>query len=121
MENRLLLLFLLVSVVNVLYANKLYTNSMLIGHLHNQIHEDTVPEFKEFNAKIQKLFQSQHSDQRESIIKDVQAFGERLVKNLENKLRDNKELTSAEQKTIKEVIYIIKEKLKKFVKNTSLK
>lgn len=117
MKNKILQLLFLLNI----FEDKLYSalpkSSMVIGYLHNQIHEETVPEFKIFNEKIKKLFQNQSSQIRETMIKDIQNFGNQLIIKLENKLEFNKDLTLAERKTIEEVIYKIKEKLKKLVKN----
>lgn len=117
MKNKILILLLTFNISISIYGNSKDHNNILIDYLNNQIHENSVPEFKEFNEKIQKLFQIQNINQRLTMIKDIQDFGNTLIKKLEDKLKFNHtELTSAEKKTLEEVIYKIKEKLKKLVK-----
>ena len=92
---------------------------LYLGYLHNQIHELTVPEYKEFNEKLKKLFKIQNPNQRNIMIKEIRQYGTNLIEKLNNMLVKNESkqnLTAAQIKTIKEVIYQIEEKLKKLVK-----
>lgn len=92
---------------------------LYLGYLHNQIHELTVPEYKEFNEKIKKLFKIQNTTQRNMMIKEIKQYGKNLIEKLNGIINENdnkNNLTAAQIKTIKEVIYKIEEKLKKLVK-----
>lgn len=107
MKNKILLFLLLISIT------KLYSENALIVHLNNQILENTVPEFKEFNEKIRKLFQTQNQEEKERMVQEIKDFADKLISNLKNRLNSDKELTLAQKKSIQEVIYKIEEKLKK--------
>lgn len=117
MKNKILILL----IITANYTNLCCSRADLLrGYVHNQIHESSIPEYKEFNEKIKKLFQIQnHSSvqQKEAMIKDIRNFGNNLIEKLNLQLNDSKlDLTKSERKTIAEVIEKIKEKLKKLVK-----
>ena len=86
------------------------TADIVIGYLHDKVLEDTVPELKEFNARLTHLFRIKDPLEKSKATKGLFNFFSQARQKLSYEMK-SKKMTLAQVKATKIVLDVMKRKL----------